>query len=62
MNNESKNRSIGCADDHSENCNCIRFSDFETFEQRLKRFGIKVSGKNSDSIEKFFSGDNSAIN
>ena len=58
MNNESKNRSMKCEDDNSE----IQFSDFETFEQRIKRFGLKVSGKSSDSIEKFFSGDHSAIN
>lgn len=33
----------------------------DAFERQLKRFGIKVSGEDSDTVEKFFSTTQSAV-
>ena len=41
--------------DPSENYASTPLANLDAFERQLKRFNIKVNGKNSDTIEKFFS-------
>lgn len=44
------------------NCNYeeTELANLDAFERQLKRFGIKVSGENSDTVEKFFVSSSSA--
>ena len=46
--------------DPSENYKGTALEGLDAFSRQLKRFDIKVSGKGSDTIEKFFSTSNSA--
>jgi len=46
--------------DPSENYRGTALEGLDAFSRQLKRFDIKVSGKNSDSVEKFFQTANSA--
>lgn len=46
--------------DPSENYKGTSLEGLDAFQRQLKRFDIKVSGKNSDSIEKFFRTTDSA--
>ena len=46
--------------DPSENYKGTALEGLDAFSRQLKRFDIKVSGKGSDSIEKFFATSNSA--
>lgn len=41
--------------DPSENYASTPLANLDAFERQLKRFNIKVNGKNSDTVEKFFS-------
>ena len=47
--------------DPSENYEGTSLSGLDAFERQLKRFDIKVNGKNSDIIEKFFKTSESAV-
>ena len=47
-------------EDPSENYIGTELEGLDAYERQLKRFGIKVSGANSDSIEKFFKTSDSA--
>ena len=47
-------------EDPSENYIGTQLEGLDAYERQLKRFGIKVSGTNSDSIEKFFKTSDSA--
>ncbi len=47
--------------DPSENYEGTSLSGLDAFERQLKRFDIKVNGKNSDVIEKFFKTSESAV-
>ncbi len=46
--------------DPSENYKNTKLEGIDAFQRQLKRYDIKVSGYNSDSVEKFFSTSNSA--
>lgn len=46
--------------DPSENYAGTQYENLDAFQRQLKRFDIKVSGPNSDTIEKFFSTTDSA--
>ena len=46
--------------DPSENYSGTELEGLDAYQRQLKRFDIKVSGKNSDSIEKFFRTSDSA--
>ncbi len=46
--------------DPSENYKGTNLEGLDAYQRQLKRFDIKVSGKNSDSIEKFFRTSDSA--
>lgn len=46
--------------DPSENYQGTHLEGLDAYQRQLKRFDIKVSGKNSDSIEKFFRTSDSA--
>ncbi len=46
--------------DPSENYKGTQFESLDAFQRQLKRFDIKVSGRNSDTIEKFFKTSDSA--
>ena len=46
--------------DPSENYVGTELEGLDAYQRQLKRFGIKVSGRNSDSIEKFFRTSDSA--
>lgn len=46
--------------DPSENYNGTSLEGLDAFSRQLKRFDIKVSGKGSDCVEKFFQTSNSA--
>ena len=46
--------------DPSENYQGTHMEGLDAYQRQLKRFDIKVSGKNSDSIEKFFRTSDSA--
>ena len=46
--------------DPSENYEGTHMEGLDAYQRQLKRFDIKVSGKNSDSIEKFFRSSDSA--
>lgn len=46
--------------DPSENYRNTPMENLDAFQRQLKRYDIKVSGKNSDTIEKFFQTSNSA--
>ena len=46
--------------DPSENYIGTELEGLDAYQRQLKRFDIKVSGKNSDSIEKFFRSTESA--
>lgn len=47
--------------DPSENYKGTSLEGLDAFERQLKRFDIKVAGKNSDTISKFFSTSDSAV-
>lgn len=47
--------------DPDENYANTEFSGLDAFERQLKRFDIKVSGENSDRVEKFFASTDSAV-
>lgn len=47
--------------DPSENYKGTSLEGLDAFERQLKRFDIKVSGKNSDTISKFFSTTDAAV-
>ena len=47
--------------DPSENYEGTPLSNLDAFQRQLKRFDIKVNGKNSDIIEKFFKTSESAV-
>lgn len=47
--------------DPSENYIGTELEGFDAFQRQLKRFDIKVSGKNSDPIEKFFRTSDAAV-
>lgn len=47
--------------DPSENYKGTELEGLDAFERQLKRFDIKVSGKNSDCVEKFFLSPQSAV-
>lgn len=47
--------------DPSENYKGTALEGLDAFERQLKRFDIKVSGSNSDTISKFFSTTDSAV-
>jgi len=47
--------------DPSENYEGTNLSGLDAFQRQLKRFDIKVNGKNSDVIEKFFKTSESAV-
>lgn len=46
--------------DNSENYRGTALEGLDAYQRQLKRFGIKVSGPGSDSVEKFFSTSSSA--
>lgn len=46
--------------DPSENYKGTKYEGLDAYQRQLKRFDIKVSGKNSDTIEKFFQTSDSA--
>ncbi|WP_099204674.1 phage major capsid protein [Scatolibacter rhodanostii] len=46
--------------DSSENYRGTPLESLDAYQRQLKRFGIKVSGKNSDRLEKFFENSTSA--
>ena len=46
--------------DPSENYKGTALENLDAFSRQLKRFDIKVSGKGSDTVEKFFATSNSA--
>ena len=46
--------------DPSENYKGTQLENLDAFQRQLKRFDIKVSGRNSDTIEKFFKTSDSA--
>ena len=47
--------------DPSENYYGTALQDLDAFSRQLKRYDIKVSGNNSDTVEKFFATSNSAV-
>lgn len=47
--------------DPSENYYDTELHGLDAFSRQLKRFDIKVSGNNSDTVEKFFATSNSAV-
>ncbi|MDQ5983839.1 MAG: hypothetical protein RUMPE_00868 [Eubacteriales bacterium SKADARSKE-1] len=47
--------------DPSENYEGTDLASLDAYERQLKRFNIKVNGKNSDIIEKFFQATDSAV-
>lgn len=47
--------------DPDENYAGTELSGLDAYERQLKRFDIKVSGKNSDKVEKFFASTESAV-
>lgn len=47
--------------DPSENYEGTELAGLDAYERQLKRFDIKVNGKNSDMIEKFFQTSDSAV-
>lgn len=47
--------------DPSEDYYGTSLEGLDAFSRQLKRFDIKVSGNNSDTVEKFFSNDNTAV-
>ena len=47
--------------DPSENYENTEFAGLDAFERQLKRFDIKVGGRNSDVIDKFFQTSDSAV-
>lgn len=47
--------------DPSENYKGTSLEGLDAFERQLKRFDIKVSGKNSDTVSKFFSTTDAAV-
>lgn len=47
--------------DPSENYKGTALEGLDAFERQLKRFDIKVSGRDSDTVSKFFSTTNSAV-
>ncbi len=47
--------------DPDENYTGTELSALDAYERQLKRFDIKVSGKNSDKVEKFFASTESAV-
>ena len=46
--------------DPTENYNGTPLSGLDAFQRQLKRFDIKVSGANSDAVEKFFQSSSSS--
>lgn len=46
--------------DPSENYKGTALEGLDAFQRQLKRFDIKVSGKSSDRVEKFFDNSDSA--
>lgn len=50
-----------CALDPDENYKGTALEGLDAFSRQLKRFDIKVSGKGSDTIEKFFATSNAAV-
>ena len=46
--------------DPSENYRGTALEGLDAFSRQLKRFDIKVKGRNSDCVEKFFQSSNSA--
>ena len=47
--------------DPSENYKGTALENTDAFQRQLKRFGIRVRGKGSDTVEKFFSTASSAV-
>lgn len=47
--------------DPSENYRGSAFEGLDAYQRQLKRFNIRTAGKNSDTIEKFFSTSDSAV-
>lgn len=47
--------------DPDENYKGTALEGFDAYQRQLKRFDIKVSGRNSDTIEKFFKTSDSAV-
>ena len=47
--------------DPSENYKGTALENTDAFQRQLKRFGIRVKGAGSDSVEKFFSTFESAV-
>ncbi|CAB1242334.1 MAG: phage major capsid protein [Clostridiales bacterium] len=48
--------------DHSENYKGTSLENLDAYQRQLKRFDIRVSGRTSDRVEKFFqSGDSAAL-
>ena len=47
--------------DPSENYKGTSLEGLDAFERQLKRFDIRISGKNSDTIDKFFSSSQTAV-
>lgn len=47
--------------DPDKNYSNTELSSLDAFERQLKRFDIKVSGKSSDKVEKFFASTESAV-
>lgn len=47
--------------DSDENYKGTNLEGLDAYQRQLKRYGIKVSGENSDCIEKFFSTSDSAV-
>lgn len=47
--------------DPSENYVGTKFEKLDSFERQLKRFDIKISGRNCDRVEKFFMSTDSAV-
>lgn len=47
--------------DPSEDYRGTALQDLDAFSRQLKRYDIKVSGSNSDTVEKFFANSNSAV-
>ena len=46
--------------DPSENYKGTELEGLDAYERQLKRYNIKVSGPNSDTVSKFFQSSNSA--
>lgn len=47
--------------DPSENYEGTELADLDAYERQLNRFGIRVSGQNSDTVESFFKATDSAV-